>query len=365
MNTGGPALQIHALHEYLGHEQFEQLLVFGPSPQNEQELLDEAKIGQFLRMPQLQQGNPMLALPGSIVQVRKVIHDFQPDIVHTHTALAGLIGRVAALTVWGRPLLIHTFHGHLLRGYFGKGKVRLLRLVESLLALPSERLIAVGSRVQTELLNAGIGKASQFEVVPPGLELISVEQEWYPYERKGQITVGFFGRLERIKRPDRFLQVVAQVVADYPNVGFLVGGGGSLETWMRNEAGRRKLPIKFLGWVERPEEFFRQVDVLLMTSDNEGMPTSAIHAGMCGRPTVAPRVGSVDEVIDDCISGIVVEPDEKLLAGAVGEFVRSPDLIRRMGGHARQRTSLLFSADRLAADHQRIYVSALSRAGVA
>lgn len=360
MNTGGPALQIHALHQHLPIEQFNQLLVFGPTPDNEQELFYEDRIASFVRLPQLQQGTPLVAVPRSIIQVRKIIKFFRPDIVHTHTFLAGLIGRTAALTMRRRPALVHTFHGHLLHGYFGRGKTGIIKLLESVLALPSQRLLAVGERVQMDLVDAGIGKNKQFEVVPPGLEEISTNDASYPYEHAGHLTFGYFGRLEQIKRPDRFLDVVAVLVEEYPESRFLVGGGGTLEGWMRDEVGRRGLPVEFLGWIQRPEDFFQQIDVLVLTSDNEGMPTSIIQAAMCDRPAVAPRVGSVDEVIVHGQTGFVVDADVLQLASSLSQFAREPHLVGEMGGKAQLHSSNCFSADRLAADHQRIYLDILN-----
>ena len=360
MNTGGPALQIHALHQRLPIEQFNQLLVFGPTPDNEQESFNEDRIAAFVRLPQLQQGTPLVAVPRSIIQVRRIIKSFRPDIVHTHTFLAGLIGRIAALTMWRRPALVHTFHGHLLHGYFGKSKTRIIRLLESVLALRSQRLLAVGAQVQIDLVDAGIGKETQFEVVPPGLEDISIKDESYPYEHAGHLTFGFFGRLEQIKRPDRFLDVVAALVEEHPESRFLVGGGGTLEGWMRDEVSRRGLPVEFLGWVRRPEDFFQRIDVLVLTSDNEGMPTSVIQAAMCGRPAGAPRVGSVSEVIVHGQTGFVVDIDELHLASTLSQFAREPQLVREMGGKAQLHARNCFSAHRLAADHQRIYLDILN-----
>src|SRR5437899_2872105 len=176
---------------------------------------------------------------------------FRPHIVHTHTAKAGALGRVAA-GVARVPATVHTFHGHLLHGYFSPAVTRAVVATERMLARRTTRLVAVGARVRDELVAAGIGRAEQYAVVPPGVDLGAVPTRDDARRALGlpldDTIVGYVARLTPIKRPDRFVDVAERVAERHPEVRFVVAGEGPLLGKMKEQARRLGDRIRFVGW---------------------------------------------------------------------------------------------------------------------
>ena len=231
----------------------------------------------------------------SLIEIRKYIIECKPDLINTHTAKAGLIGRLAAASILkNRPAVIHTYHGHLLYGYFPKWKLNLLILIEKFLASLSNVLIAAGDKVKSDLIEAGVGKENQYFVARPGVEILGLESREQIRLRmnfqEDQVIVGWLGRLAPIKRPDRVIEI-AKVLNE---TIFLIGGDGELLSRLETNLPKN---VRLLGWI-RPEEIWAASDIALLTSDNEAQPISLIEASLAGIPVVAENVGSVSEVVD-------------------------------------------------------------------
>lgn len=366
MNVGGPAVQVTGLMRYLDSAQFEHKLVTGYCAPDEVDYLEtQAPDVVATRIEGL--GRSIRALDDlrALVAIRCEIRRFRPHIVHTHTAKAGVLGRIAAMTVRPRPRLVHTFHGHLLHGYFGPLGTRLLIWVERGLGWITDTLVAVGPEVRDDLLRAGIGRPDRFEVVEPGLELRARPTPAEARERFGMPqkapVVSVLGRITAIKRPDRMLDVVAAVSAAVPNVLVLVAGDGDLRTSTEAAAVRRALPIRFVGWREDVEHVLAASDVTLMTSDNEGTPLSIIQAAMLGVPAVSTDVGSVRHVINDGETGWVVGRDVQSLAAATRMALTRPLERSRRGQAAQQWALPKFGVQRLANDYASIYAKLAAR----
>jgi glycosyltransferase involved in cell wall biosynthesis len=360
MNVGGPALQIAQLLRGISPEHFDQRLYSGFVAPGEADYVSlRAPDVEIHRIPALGRSVRPADDIRALAQLTAAMRDFRPHIVHTHTAKAGALGRLAA-GVARVPARVHTFHGHLLHGYFSPAKTRLVVMAERALARRSVRLVAVGARVRDDLVAAGVGRPAQYVVVPPGTTLGALPDRIVArdkFELPADVpVVAYVGRLTGIKRPDRLLAVARAVRRELPDVRFLVCGDGDLGE-LCGDAANADLDgcLRPLGWRADVETVYAATDVVLLTSDNEGMPVSLIESGLAGRPAVATRVGGVPNVILDGVTGLLADPDADELARHTLRLLRDEKLRLRMGEQARRWTTERFGADRLIADTHELY----------
>ena len=358
MNVGGPAWQVSVLTRGLDEHRFESRLVVGDVGEGEADFI-------ALRDPDL----PALKIPAlgrsvrfgddlrAFVAIRRAIRDYRPDIVHTHTAKAGVLGRLAAATC-RVPVRVHTFHGHVLHGYFNRWVTRLVRIVEGLLARRTTALVAVGERVRDELLGAGIGRSDQYVVIPPGVALEARPDRVSARNGLGlplnRPLVLFVGRLTAVKRPDRLIEAMALVLDTRPDAVLAIAGEGELLEETRSRAEPLGESVRFLGWQRDIAGLYAAADCMVLTSDNEGMPVTLIEAAMAGVPSVTTDVGSAREVVLDGVTGLVVAPDAAAVADGLVRLLDN-DLRHRMGAAARARAEAEFDTRRLITDHESLY----------
>ncbi len=293
----------------------------------------------------------------SLVEVRKYILECKPDLINTHTAKAGLIGRLAAVSILkNRPAIIHTYHGHLLYGYFPQWKTNIFNIIEKVLANISDILIAAGDKVKSDLIEAGIGKNEQYFVARPGVEILDLEPNKQIRLRMGLpddvIIVGWLGRLAPIKRPDR----VIELAKDLKEMMFLIGGDGQLLSDLEKDL---PINVKLLGWT-RPEEIWAVSDIALLTSDNEAQPISLIEASLAGRPVVAENVGSVSEVVDSGVTGLLVTNQIERV-DALKRLSSNPDLRKKMGAAGKKYCEEKFGPQQFINSHLNAYETAIKR----
>jgi glycosyltransferase involved in cell wall biosynthesis len=359
MNVGGPALQSVTLMRGLPPDRFEQRLYTGFVEPDEADYVDLRAPGLAVhRVPALGRRIRLTDDIRALTALTAEMHRFRPHIVHTHTFKAGTLGRIAAATA-RVPGRVHTFHGHLLKGYFPPRTVRLISAAESMLARHTDQLIAVGGRVRDDLLAAGIGRAGQYTVVPPGTSLGPLPDSRAAREELGLPTrgkvVAYVGRLTRIKRPDRLVEVAREVIAAVPDAIFAICGDGELAAELSSAAHDLGRSVRLLGWRADVEKVYAAADLVLLTSDNEGMPVSLIEAGLAGVPVVATNVGSVSEVVKHGETGLLTRCDAGDLARNVIRLLRDDALRREMGRTAASWSRGQFGPERLVADVQRIY----------
>lgn len=356
MNVGGPALQVTALVEGLPQDRFDHRLLAGSVGPGEESYVS-------LRAP----GLPVTMVPGlgrepdawgdarALKRLVQEMRVFRPHIVHTHTAKAGALGRSAAVLA-RVPAIVHTFHGHLLHGYFSPRVTRGVVQVERAFARVSTRLVAVGPLVRDELLAAGVGRANKYAVIPPGIALPPAPSRQEARCLLGlpadALVVALVARLTGIKRPERFLELAALLRARHPQAVFAVCGAGELLEQMQRQAGPN---VVFLGWRADVEAVHAASDIAVLTSDNEGTPVSLIEAALCGVPAVAPDVGSVGDVVLEGRTGLLASTDPADLAEKVSRLLNDPELRRRLGAAASQQATASYGRARLVADTQRLY----------
>jgi len=362
MNVGGPARIVADLMDDLDPERYEQRLLIGRVATDEVDELElRPRSFPVTRIEGLGRAPNALADPRAIARVTSEVRAFRPHIVETHTAKAGVVGRLAAVA--GRaPATVHVFHGHLLHGYFSPSVTRAVVTVERLLALRTTRLVSVGRHVRDELLAAHIGRADQYSVIAPGVAIPEAVDRTAARERleldQSGVVVAFVGRLAGVKRPDRFARVIERVAGKRADVRFVVAGDGSGIGELRrtvDASSHLRGRVRLLGWYPDVAAVYAASDLVLLTSDNEGMPLSLIEAAAAGRPSVATRVGSTDEVIVDGVTGYACAVDDDALAAAVLRLCDDPSLREQMGRAARDDAVRRFSRAKMIADMEAIY----------
>ena len=366
MNVGGPAVQVSGLMRGFDAQVFDQELVTGYCAADEADYLEKVATDvKAIRIDGLGRSIKPRADLTALFAIVKEIRRIKPDVIHTHTAKAGVIGRVASILSGHRSIRVHTFHGHLLNGYFGVGKTKLVVLVEKLLALFTDQLLAVGKKVKDDLIAAGIGNQNKFGVMPPGLQLAEVPSRSSARNDLGlknhDIYCAFIGRITQIKRPDRFLDVVAEIKSRGIDLHFIVAGAGELLKYCQDRASAENLPVTFLGWREDIEVVLAAADFVLLTSDNEGTPLSLIQAGMVGIPVVATNVGSTNEIVVNGETGLLADLSVKELSDAVTKVATDSALRAKMGAAGKEYTLSRYGVDRLVKDHQDLYLRWLNR----
>ena len=364
MNVGGPAVQISGLMRGLDSDTFDHRLITGFCAPDEADYLEtQAPDVPATRIRGLGRAIDARDDIRAFTELRRIIRDFNPHIIHTHTAKAGVVGRIAAITSQTDARLVHTFHGHLLHGYFSPKKTSAVIQIERRLAKKSTALVSVGRQVRDDLFAAGIGRFDQFHIIPPGLSLPpmpekSVARSMFAIP-EDSFVIAFVGRLTHIKRPDRFLDVVRAVSKDTDRAHFLVAGAGDLAPMIEQAANHDRLPITYLGWRSDIENILAASDAMLLTSDNEGTPLSLIQAGMAGLPVVSTNVGSVSEVVENGSTGIVCGTDSNELAAALTDLLSEPAGAVARGERGREFAEARFGVSRLVRDHTDLYESIL------
>ena len=365
MNVGGPAVQISGLMRGINGSEFEHRLYTGFCAVDEADYLDS--IATDVKAIRIEGLGRRISFGGDVkafLSLVKAIRDFKPDIIHTHTAKAGFLGRIASLVSFQKSIRVHTFHGHLLNGYFGSFKRLLVVIAERFLATLTQQLLAVGDKVREDLLEAGIGKRDKFGLMPPGLEIGTLPpkreaKEFYALD-KDRLQCAFIGRVTQIKRPDRFLDVVSEIKKREVNLDFFIAGDGELLEVCRKRIVAEELPVVVLGWQSNIERLLSAADIVLLTSDNEGTPLSLIQAGMAGLPVVTTNVGSIPEVVLNNQTGIITELDVRQIADALENLVKNHALRAQLGATAKEFTLANFGVQRLVHDHEELYKRLMS-----
>lgn len=358
MNVGGPAWQVSALVRGLDGDRFESLLISGEVDKDEADFLDLRDPGlPLLKIPSLGRSVRIWDDLRALLLIRRAIRRFRPDIVHTHTAKAGVLGRLAAASCQV-PVRVHTFHGHTLHGYFGRVVSGLSKLIERVLARGTTVLVAVGEQVRDDLVNARIGRPDQYIVIPPGVETPECVDQTLARSRLGlptEVPVALFvGRLTAIKRPDRLIEAMRLVLERHPNVVLAVAGEGGLLAETERLAAPLGSSVRFLGWQSDIGDLFAAADFAVLTSDSEGMPVTLIEAAMAGIPSVTTDAGSAREVVLDGVTGIVTALDSVAVATGLAQLLDN-DLCKQMGASARERAEAKFGTRRLLSDHEDLY----------
>jgi glycosyltransferase involved in cell wall biosynthesis len=376
LNMGGPALHVAYLTSGLRERGYDTTLVAGSLARGEDSMafVADARDVDVVRIDELgREISPLRDLLATI-KLARLIRRERPDILHTHTAKAGTVGRVAAMLAGrkGPPIVVHTFHGHVLRGYFGPMRSRVFRLLERWLASRTTVLIAVSPQVRDDLVALGVAPPERFAVIRLGIELGErvgeqdggVESRRYLGIEPDRFAVGWIGRMTAVKRTDDVLVAFKRLRDEGVDAVLCMVGDGPDRRQLEQRAHELGIvrDTLFLGYQEDVAPFYAAFDALVLPSSNEGTPVSAIEALAAGRPVVATRVGGVPDVVVEGEDGFLVEAgatDD--IAARLAQLARDPELRERMGRAGRERVLPRYAVDRLVDDVDRLYRELLNR----
>ena len=375
MNIGGPATHVVLLNAGLDRQGFDCLLVTGSEGASEGSLRDLA-VENDLRLaiiPELGREIAPWSDLVTLVKLYRLMRRERPHVVHTHTAKAGFVGRIAARLA-GVPVVLHTFHGHVFHSYFSPAKTQLFLLIERLGARLSTRIITISPRLREEIVQFGVTGRERIEVIPLGFEL-----EAFASQQRGAghfkhslglppnvKLVGAVGRLVPIKNIPLLLEAAALARQEDPDIRIVLVGDGALREALeaRAEALGLGQAVTFAGWRRDLACVYADLDAVVISSHNEGTPASLIEAMATGCPVVSTRVGGVPDLIGDGETGRLVSPGEReALAAALLELFREPERTARMAELAQRQVLERHQARRLVADVDWLYRRLLTAAG--
>ena len=377
LNVGGPARHVVLLDRGLRARGHQTLLVHGTIGDGEaslERLAVESGV-PTLKIAELGRRVSPLDDARALVRLVRTIFRESPDVVHTHTAKAGTLGRLAALAFNAtrgrrrRCVVVHTFHGHVLDGYFGPVVNRLVRGAERALARATDRIVTISPAQRDEIVGRfGVGRSGTTVVVPLGLDLQPFLDGGAPSLRHDlgidhrAIVFGYVGRMVPIKDLPTLVLAFARLLETIPDAYLLMTGDGPVRPAVERLIAERGLGdrIRLLGWREDLASVYATIDVCVIASRNEGTPVAVIEAMAAGRPVVATSVGGVPDIVEDGETGILVPPgDVEALAGAMARLARDPAERSRMGEQGRRRVAR-YGYERLVDDIDRLYREALA-----
>lgn len=367
LNIGGPALHVIILNSELSAERYVSTLVTGKESPAEGNMIDYAaqRGVEPVVIDALGREIDLRVDLRALVSLIRLINENRPDIVHTHTAKAGFLGRIAA-KLTGVPIIIHTFHGHVFHSYFGYLKTKFFLWLERLLAKFTDVIITVGDQQRWEIIQYGVAEPDKVVSVPLGLNLKPfVATSTDPGQLRRELSlaqdillVGIVARLVPIKNHVCFLKAAKLILEQFDGVRFLIIGDGELRTGL--EAMARELGIEsrviFMGFQHNLRKIYAGLDVVTLSSFNEGLPVALIEAMAAGKPVVSTNVGGVGDLILDGENGLLVPSnDPQGLADAMLYLLRKPERRKMMGRAGRRKAYPQFDKKRLLDDVDSLY----------
>ena len=375
LNIGGPARHAVILNRGLNAEGYRTLLAHGrPAPEEGdlEELVFRNGL-EAVRVPGL--GRRIHATSDVIAfwTLLKLLFRERPDIVHTHTAKAGALGRCAGFVFnltrtsrRARCAIVHTFHGHVLHGYFGPLGTRMVQLTERILARITDKIIAISERQRDEIAAILRLPDHKITVVPLGLDLehlLAIETPDRSLRSslgwsEDHLVVGYVGRLVPIKDVPMLLAAFAELARDNPAARLLIVGDGEQREKLEEAARAQRVTplVHFAGWQHDLPRVYGAMDVVALTSRNEGTPVAIIEAMAAARPVVATSVGGVPDVVRQGESGLLVAPEDSVaFAAALARLAEDPLLRRHMGQQGREQVSRRFGSARLVSEVAALY----------
>ncbi len=374
LNMGGPALHVAYLSAGLAPRGYETTLVAGTLARGEGSMAYVAEdLGvRILRLDALSREISPFRDAISVLRLARLIREQRPQILHSHTAKAGTVGRLAALLAGDArpPIVVHTFHGHVLHGYFGPLKSQAFRVLERLLGRMTTRLIAVSPQVRDDLVSLGVAPAEKFSVVRLGVELGErVRTQVVGADARARLgiaperfVVGWVGRMTGVKRTDDVLESLHRLRERGVDAVLLMVGSGPDHDHVEQRASALGIVrhCYFLGYQEDVSGWYQAFDALILPSANEGTPVVVIEALAAGCPVVATSVGGVPDVVREGVDGFLVPVgDVEQLAERLARLARDPELRARMGEAGRASIPARYAVERLVADIDALYRSLL------
>jgi glycosyltransferase involved in cell wall biosynthesis len=379
LNMGGPAIHVANLSAGLQTRGYQTTLVAGSLARGEDSMafLAERLGVSVVSVPEIQREVSAIHDLRSAVRVASLIREERPHILHTHTAKAGAIARAAAMLAGDArpPVVVHTFHGHVLKGYFGPTRTAFFRRVEQTLARTADVLVAVSPEVRDELVELGVAPREKFAVIRLGIPLeerLGDPTADADYRRlygmpPDAFVVGWVGRMTGVKDTGAVLEIVRVAREQGVDAVLCMVGDGPDRVQLEQLAHELGIARScyFVGYQEDIAGYYRLFDAFLLPSVNEGTPVSAIEALASGTPVVANRVGGVPDVVRDGVDGFLVEHGDVEGAGRkIATLAEDPKLRVKLGDAGRARVLQRYAVSRLVDDVDRLYRALLDAKGV-
>ncbi len=376
LNIGGPSLHVILLTERLNPQRFETVLLIGHEGLREGNMLQLAHSRGVdpVEIPCLGRELSIWDDFRATIHLWRLLRRLKPAIVHTHTSKAGFTGRLAAMLA-GVPIVVHTFHGHVFEGYFGSLLTSVFVRIERILANKSDAVITISAALKNQLLHRKIGSEEKIRTIELGLDLdpfLAIRGPSNVLRARLSLAenvrlVGVIGRLVPIKDHRTFLSAAALVAKEMNTVHFVIVGDGELLNSLKRLSGDLGLDarVHFTGWMYPLAEIYADLDVVVISSRNEGTPVSLIEGAASCKPLIATRVGGIPDMIHDGQDGLIVSPaDPQCLAGAILKVLRDPDMASQLALRARERARFRYAASRLVSEIESLYLDLLHRKGL-
>ncbi|MFH1613039.1 MAG: glycosyltransferase family 4 protein [bacterium] len=367
LNVGGPSIHVILLTKDLNKERFESFLISGQedlSEGNMLDLLEEKEIKPIIISEigrEINWHDDFI----SLWKLWKYIKKIKPDIIHTHMAKIGTLGRISGILA-GVPIIIHTFHGHTFHSYFSPLKNQLFIFIEKILAFFTTKIIAITKSQKDEILKHGIGNPKKIVMIPLGFDLekfLNCDKEKGKFRQElnfneNDFLIGIIARLVPIKGHSYFLKAASIIAKKYPQAKFLIIGDGKLRPSLEKLAQELGIISQtfFLGFKKDMDKIYADLDLVVISSLNEGSPVSIIEAMAAAKAIVSTNVGGVPDLIKNNETGVLVpskNPDA--LAQEIIALLENPDKRKKMGILAKENATYQFSKENLIKNTENLY----------
>lgn len=382
---GGPSLNATYLSKYMAPE-YETMLVIGGKDDHEQDathLTEQLGITPVV-VPDMKRAINIRDDRKAYMEIRKLIKTFKPDIVHTHAAKSGAIGRLAAAAC-NVPVIVHTFHGHVFHSYFSKAKTNAFIQIERYLARKSAGIVAISDLQKQELSQTyRICPGEKIRVIPLGLDLDKfrngMEEKRSRFRQVYQIAddelaIGIIGRIVPVKNHSLFVAAVAQLFRNSrQKLRFLIIGDGDMRSQVEEELARAELNYTYFpssperatvtctSWLTNMDEVLAGLDIVALSSHNEGTPVSLIEAQAAGKPVVSTDVGGVRDAVLDGYTGLITPAgDTDQFAAALIQLTENAGMREQFGREGTRHAAAHYSYQRLVSDMSAYYSELLQR----
>ena len=365
LNIGGPTIHVSNLNYYLDKQYgYTSTLIYGSLAEGEGSMEYKAteKNLKTILIPELGREISLIKDIATIWKLYKLLRKEKPDIVHTHTAKAGTVGRIAARMALV-PQVYHTFHGHIFHSYFSPLKTKIFIFIERFLSLLSTKIIVISEKQKEEILSFGIAPENKLTVIPLGFELNTfrlVENYWHKaYSIPQHIKlIGIVGRLVPVKNHMFFMECAKAIANKRSDVAFIIIGDGELKESLEAKAKQLDLAhmVIFPGFLTDLSRIYSDLDIVTLTSDNEGTPVTLIEAMALGKPVVSMAVGGISDIIEDGVMGhLVYARNAAVFAAKVIDLLDNPPKAQQFGAAAKTKTLSRFGIQRLVQDIHTLY----------
>ena len=385
---GGPAINVTYLTKYMAPE-FETMLVIGDKDSHEQDadhLIMNLGLDPVV-VPEMRREISPLNDGYAYQKIKKLIEKFRPDIVHTHAAKSGVIGRLAA-DACKVPVIVHTFHGHVFHSYFSKFKTNTFIQIERYLARRSTGIIAISETQKHELADIyHICEPEKISIIPLGLDLdkfqMHQEMKRAAFRKEfdleeDDICIGIIGRVVPVKNHSLFVAAAKKVLEKTSkSIKFLIIGDGDMRPQMETEFAEAGIDYTYYpidprpataictSWQTEMDYVLSGLDIVALTSHNEGTPVSLIEAQAAAKPVVSTNVGGVKDVVADNQTGYITDPgDAEAFAEALLKLVNNKEMRDFFGTQGRKFVQANYSYQRLVRDMSEFYYKQLDKSGV-